>query len=349
MKQMPCYLRTVALSLGLGALFTSACDVSLKDPNAASERNKVELATWTSTPGSSTYSYSKCTADSASDLATHICGTRLDGSSNSTAYNWHTNCSGSGCGTVHVAAYYMLTENLGPQTLHVEAFDNASFTNAPVSSLEIAGFDASKPSSTNFEELYLAPGEYYFRAYLTQGTAAPLPYSLQGMELVSDAPIGVWGALSGAQRVLVKSAGAVMDPVVIKIDQLFKKAQAPEDTLAKFRLQITLSDTAASVEKFRNIHILLLKAPDLELVPTYDFTLSSNNLLATGLNTDFVSPSLTPESYYVFAYVDANSNGFVDAGELSGFIQDAGKPSLVLIDKNKTKSLSVSLAPFIKL
>lgn len=346
MKLMPIlYLRLAGLAF-VGTIFTSACGLSLKDPNAESERDKVQLETWNNGPGGSSYSFVKCSSSHSSDssMLTNICGTKLGDSTGAANYNWHSNCSGSRCGSVFVFAHYLLPDNLGAQqTMHIEAFDNPQFTHAPVASLEIAGFDATKPASTGREEIFLAPGEYYFRAYLTHEGAAALPYSLQGMELVSDAPVGVLGALSGAQRVLVKEASFAADPVHINIDQLFKKPQPAEDSLAKFRLAITLP-LASKVEKFRDVHILLLKEADLELNPSYNFTVSSNSFTMDTLATDFVSPSLTPGAYYVFTYVDANSNGFVDAGELGSFVTVDGKAAAIQIDKEKTKTLATTLA-----
>lgn len=344
MKLMPIlYLRLAGLAF-VGTIFTSACDLSLKDPNAESERDKVQLETWSNGPGGSSYSFVKCSS-SDSTMLTNICGTKLGDTSRAANYNWHSNCSGSSCGSVFVFAHYLLPENLGAQqTMHIEAFDNPQFTNNPVASLQIAGFDATKPTSTAREEIFLAPGEYYFRAYLTHEGAAALPYSLQGMELVSDTPVGFLGALSGAQRVLVKEGSFATDPVHINIDQLFKKPQAAEDSLAKFRLAITLP-ALTKVEKYRDVHILLLKEADLELNPSYNFVVSSNGFLPDTLIADFVSPSLAPGAYYVFTYIDANSNGFVDVGEFGSFITVDGKPAAIQIDKEKTKTLATTLAP----
>ncbi len=339
-------LRSAGLTLAFGVLFTNACAVSLKDPNTESEREKIQLETWNASPGSSTYAFSKCTESGSTAELLNICGSRIGDTAALTNYNWHSNCSGSACASLSVFAHYMLTDNLGTQqTMHIEAFDNPQFNRAPVASLEISGFDASKPTSTAREEIFLAPGEYYFRAYLTHDGASAIPYSLQGMELVTDSPLGVLGALSGAQRVLVKNTSQSVEPVHIYIDQLLKKTQPAEDTQARIRLQIALPPVTP-VEKFRDVHVLLLKAADLEMLPAYNFTLSSNLLTADGLATDFVSPSLEAGAYFVFAYIDSNSNGFVDSGELGAFVETEGQPTAVLVDKNRTKVLMTTLAPF---
>jgi len=345
MTKLPSPYRLAGFVLTFGVLFTSACEVSLKDPNAESERENVQFETWNSAQGSSGYSFVKCSTSGPHSLAVmNICGVKDGESTAQTNYNWHTNCSGSDCGMVSVIADYMLMENLGPQqTMHIEAFDNPKFNHSPVASLEISGFDATRPGSSGREELFLAPGEYYFRAYLTHDEAPALPYSLDGMELVSDLPVGVLGALSGAKRVVVKPGRDETETVHIYIDQLFKKNQPAEDTLAKFRLQIAVNDKSA-VQQYRDVHILLLQEANLEINPSYDFKLSSNALVNGSESTDFVSPSLAVGSYYVFTYVDANSNGFVDSGELGSFVETNGNPTLVAIDKNRTKQLLTTLA-----
>lgn len=341
MKQLSIpYLRMAGLSLAIASVFTAGCEVSLKDKE--SERDEVQFQSW----NADGYSFVKCSSSKDDNYIANICGSKAGESTALTNYNWHTNCSGASCSSVSVFAHYMLNDNLGAQqTLHIEAFDNAQFTNAPVASLEISGFDASKPASSGREELFLAPGEYYFRAYLAQGGSTPVPYSLQGMELVSDSPVGVLGALSSAERILVKSAKAE-EAVHIYINQLFKKPQTEEDSLAKIRLQIALP-TATTVEKYRDVRILFLKEADLEITPAYSFNVSSNSFLADTLTSEFVSPSVKPGAYYVFTYVDANSNGFVDAGELGSFVTVNNEIAAIQIDANRTKNLSTTLAPYV--
>lgn len=303
------------------------------------------MESWSQGPGSSTYSFVKCSAgkDESATALHEVCGTKL-GESAGPNYNWQTNCMGQSCGTVSVFAHYMLSENLGTgETLRIEAFTNPQFSGAPVSSLEIQGFDASKPSSSGREELFLAPGEYYFRAYLSPQGSPPIPYSLQGMELVSETPVGVLGALSGAERVIVKSIAHAVDPVHIYINQLFKKPLPAEDTFAKLRLEISASEELKTqIEKYRDVHVLLLNEADLELKPAYDFTLSSTSLIVDSPSTSFVSPSVEPGDYYVFTYVDANSNRYFDDSELGSYIVNAdGEPELVTLEKDRTKALKL--------
>lgn len=335
------------LAAGALSLLSAGCEVKLKDMGEDDERETVEMESWSNGPGSSTYSFVKCSSAEGKNLNPlySVCGTRLNDSSGQ-SYNWQTNCVGSSCGSVSVFAHYMLNDDLGQQgTLHIEAFDNAQFANAPVSSLEIQGFDASKPTSSKLEEIFLAPGEYYFRAYIAPAGTTPIPYSLQGLELVSETPVGILGALSGAERVLVKNAAAASDTVHIYINQLFKKPVPAEDSFAKIRLELSLKeDLKADVEKYRDVHVLLLKEADLELKPAYDFTLSTTNLLVDTPATYFVSPSVEPASYYVFAFIDANGNRYFDENEVGAYVSEAdGKPSLVSIEKDRTKALKLGL------
>ncbi|MES2744231.1 MAG: hypothetical protein V4655_02345 [Bdellovibrionota bacterium] len=344
--------RDLSLRLWVSTLtllvLSTACDVRLRDLDEDAERDVVQMESWSSGPGSSTYTFAKCSTGkntSASSL-NNVCGTRPGSESTGLTYNWQTNCAANSCGTVSVFAHYMLNENLGPQkTLRMEAFTNPQFTGSPVASLEIQGFDASKPTSSGLEEIFLAPGEYYFRAYLSPEGSTAVPYSLQGMELVSDTPVGVLGALSGAQRVLVKSPQAPAEAVHIYINQLFKKPVQAEESFAKIRLDLSLSeDQKAKTEKYRDVHVLLLKEADLELKPNYDFTLSTTALITETPSTSFVSPSVEPGSYYVFTFIDANSNRYFDETEIGSYISNAdGKPELVTLEKDRTKGLKLGL------
>ncbi len=335
------------LSAAALALVSTACEVRMKDLSGADEREEVELETWSSGPGSSTYSFVKCSSGSKAKGTTNlyeVCGTKLNGGSDQ-SYAWQANCAGSSCGSVPVVAHYRLNEDLGPgQALHIEAFTNPQFTGYPVASLEIQGFDASKPSSSDIEEIFLAPGEYYFRAFLAAAGATPLPYSLQGMELVSEAPVGVLGALSGAERVVVKNSSQWNETVNIYIDQLFKKPTPEEDSFAKIRLELSLADESkGKVEKYRDVHVLLLKEADLELRPAYDFTLNTSELLQDA-KAYFVSPSVKPASYYVFVFIDSNGNRYYDETEIGAYVKNAeGKADLISIEKDRTKGLKIGL------
>jgi hypothetical protein len=209
--------------------------------------------------------------------------------------------------------------------------------------LEIVGFDTSRPNSTDKEEIYLAPGEYYFRAYLAHEGDHPLPYAFEGMELVGDHPVGFLGALSGAERIVVKTAGD-QQVLHITIDQLYKKPQAEPDSLAKLRLQISV-DPSVTIPHARDLHVVLSNEANLEATPVYDFTLSTDELLIKDQENqaDFLSPSLTPGSYYVFTYIDANGNGYADPEETSAYVLEGTDPVVVKVEQNRTRSVKVQL------
>lgn len=331
--------------IGLGFLLVSCY---IEDPRP-DERETVTLESWESTPAASSYSYLECKAGTNSSYLLSFCGQKpgnaLTGDAGSPyTYNWGTNCRGSECAQVSVMAFYQLNTDMGAgQTLRIEAFDNAQFRGSPVANLEIVGFDTSHPNSTKPEKLFLAPGEYYFRAYITHDGDRPLPYTFDGMELVDERPVGVYGALSGAERVVIRSTGD-FEVINIVIDQLFQKTNSAEDTLAKLRLQIAI-DSSVAIPTYRNVHIVLTKEADVEATPAYDFTLSTNQFLIKDQENqaDFLSPSLTPGDYYVFSYIDTNGNGFADLDEAAAFVLDDGEPMTVKVEKNRTRSAKVLL------
>lgn len=330
---------SVALGLAL-----SSCAV--EDPN----REKVEMEKWTTGPDGNTYTYMKC--EGARRYMATFCGQKTtttttapsEGQATPYTYNWQTNCNGANCATVSVFAHYAIGTDLGAgQTLRIEAFDNPQFRSTPVASLDIVGFNTSRPNSTDREEIYLAPGEYYFRAYITHEGDSPVPYPLQGMELVSDRPVGFLGASSGAERVVIEGPSD-QKTIHIAIDQLYEKAVPEAESFAKLRLQIAV-DAAVTIPHARDFHIVLSKEADLEAKADYDFTINTNELLVTGQErqTDFLSPSLDPGTYYVFTYIDANGNGLVDPEESSAYVLEGKDPAEVKIEKDRTRSVKVQI------
>lgn len=298
--------------------------------------SEVTYSSWESYPSSSTYEYFQCKATKLS-----LCGERpnLDNQ-----YTWNSTCKGRDCSVLSVFAHYTLNENLGQnQTLAIEAFDNANFNGSPVASLAINGFDGSSPHSTEREEIYLAPGEYYFRAYIHSAQDPLVPYPLNGMDLVGERPVGVYGALSGAKRVVI-TKGQQATPIHINIDQLFKRPGSEPDTQAKLRVKFSLTSEIL-VPNDRQLHILFLKNPDYEEKPAYAFTISSNLLLTPSSDgsVEFVSPSLKPGAYYLFAYIDQDSDGLFDEGEAQAFYRFNEKIAPVTLEAEHTRTTSLLL------
>jgi hypothetical protein len=332
------------LAFGALSLWTSAC-AFVVDDGTAEEEETIEWGTATEEfyPNSKTYTYSQC---KSVNKPGSLCGQRLglSGSRPDTSYAWNSNCRGQDCQILSLFVHYVLSENLGTaQTLRIEAFDNSRFVGTPSASLEIAGFDASRPQSSEREEIYLAPGEYYFRAFLSQAGQPSVPYALNGMELVGETPLGVYGALSGARRVLV-APDRLPEPIHITIDQLFKKPGSEPDTRARLRLKLEVAE-GLSIPADRDVRIQLLTTPDIEQFPAYSYTLNSRLLQVPGREfaTEFVTPSLRPGRYFVFTYIDEDSNGFYDRGELGALYTEAEEPSFVQVDKDTTRTLYLVL------
>ncbi|HYX33118.1 MAG TPA: hypothetical protein VE954_08370 [Oligoflexus sp.] len=337
-------VRKILVLASFLSLFTG-CAVELDD-TPADEEDKVhyEYGTWETHPNSSTYEYVECTTSGGSS---RLCGYRPGTSASSTRpdYSWQSNCRGGDCQILNVFAHYSLHENLGTsRTLVIEAFENAQFSGSPAANIHIAGFDASRPNSSDLEEMYLAPGEYYFRAYFTTADSQPTPYPMDGMILVGEVPVGVYGALSGAKRVMVKPE---QQPEVINIyiNQLFKKPGSDPDTNARIRLRVNVSPEDI-IPANRDVRIFLLKTPDTEARPLYNLSFSSNLLLVHGqeYTAEFVTPSLDLASYYVFAFVDENSNGYYDSIELGAFYLENQEVSSFPVERDRTRSLQLNLS-----
>ncbi len=334
------------LALASVSLWLPACAVVLDDTPKDQDKYSYEYGSWESQPNSSTYQYVQC---SGSGSASKLCGYRPDSSgqpSRDEQYTWQSNCRGSDCQIINVFAHYSLQENLGTnQTLIIEAFQNAQFSGSPVANIQIAGFDATRPNSTDLEEIYLASGEYYFRAYFRTGQSQPTPYSMGDMILVGDQPVGVYGALSGAKRVLVKN-DQKPETVNIYINQLFKKPGSEPDSNAHLRLRLSVPVTQTAPAD-RDIRILLLIRPDIEAKPAYAFTLSSNLLLINGResSTEFITPSLAVGAYYLFAFIDSNGNGYYDPSELGAFYLENQEVSSLTVERDRTRSLQLTLQP----
>ncbi len=320
-----------------------ACAVHLDDTPEDEEKVHYEYGTWESSPNSSTYEYVECTSSGGSS---RLCGYRpgTQGSPNRPDYSWQSNCRGRDCQILNVFAHYSLHENLGiNRTLVIEAFENAQFSGSPVANIRIAGFDASRPNSSDLEEMYLAPGEYYFRAYFTTSDAQPTPYPMDGMILVGDEPVGVYGALSGAKRVVV-NPNQKPEVINIYINQLFQKPGSEPDTHARIRMRLNVSPDDFILAN-RDVRIFLLKTPDIEAKPLYNLSFSSNMLLVHGqeYSAEYVTPSLAVASYYVFAFLDENNNGYYDSTELGAFYLENQEVSSFPVERDRTRSLQLTL------
>ena len=107
--------------------------------------------------------------------------------------------------------------------------------------------------------------------------------------------------------------------------------------------------TQGLIPSNRQLYVALLDEADVETEPEYKFSLTSNLVLVKGqeLQTEYVTTSLKLQNYYVFVYLDTNGNGLVDEGELANFAQTSGEPQLFTAERNRTKTVSVALSPFL--
>jgi hypothetical protein len=261
-------------------------------------------------------------------------------------YTWRTSCRTADCQAVKVIAQYMLPDDLGGErVVHVEAFDNEHFQGAPVGTVRIDNF-AARRGEYHTADLYLPPGEYYVRAYMTTEDDTSVPYSLGGMTLVGDEPVGVYGALSSAEmvRIAPRSQALFPDPVYVYLDKLFKKPGSEPDTDAHLRLNLSVSDPKL-VPGGRKVEIQLRKSADLADAPVATFEMATDLFLIQGRagKAEFVSPSLKEGDYTVFVFVDANGNGYAEDDELSALYSVNTQPAAVAVRKDRTETLALQL------
>lgn len=262
-------------------------------------------------------------------------------------YTWRTSCKSGACQEIKVFVHYMLTEDIGgTRVVHVEAFDNEHFQGAPVSTVRIANFEA-KRGEWRDGQLFVAPGEYYVRAYLTTNDDEVTPYVLGNMQLVGQEPVGVFGASSGAEmiRVQPKAQNKNPDPVHVYLDKLFKKPGSEPETNAHLRINLAMADGQTAPDG-RQVKVELRKSADLAEAPSARFEIATELLLVTGRpgKTEFVSPSLAEGNYVVFVYLDANGNDLFDADEMSLMYQVNQQPFAVAIRKDRTETIGMVLA-----
>jgi hypothetical protein len=335
--------RAGALSLPLVAVAASGCFIDASDDTTDGDRGTTRIET----PADTIPAGLRDTAQTCELEGAGAAGTPTWYCFETEEYQWRTSCRSDGCQQVKVFTHYMLPDELdGHYAVNVEAFDNPAFQGAPVGSVRLADF-AARRGSWKESELYLEPGEYYLRAYMTDADAGDVPYVLGGMTLVADRPVGVFGALSGAEmvRVAPRAQARHPDPVHIYLDKLFKKAGSEPETNAHLRVALAAAE-GVEVPDGRQIHVQLRKTSDMAEAPVYDFTMASEALLVQGRlgRAEFVSPSLALGPYVVSAFVDDNGNGLLDAGEPAAVHRVDGLAQALQIAANRTETIALTLA-----
>jgi len=263
----------------------------------------------------------------------------------STDYRWRTSCSDEGCLSTSVSVSYMLNKDLGDNlTVHIEAFDNKNFEGYPDGTVEIRQFKG-QTGYVDTAELYLPAGEYYLRAYINTNEEQPIPYTLEGMELIADKPMGVYGATSSVAKVYVND-WQQQDAVAIVMDQLFKKPGSEPETNARLRIKLN-TENHADIEVGRKIYVELFRDTDFDDTPLYSFDMASTLLKIDGNlgAAEFLTPSINAGTYVVRVYLDANGDGFLDAPEIYGVFSENDVPRYVTFEQNHTKTISLELSP----
>jgi len=241
-------------------------------------------------------------------------------------------CRNQTCRKVNVFVIYTLREDLGQgNNVVLEAFDNSRFEGSPQATALISGFDASGSGSISEGQLMLTPGKYYIRAFISQQSATAAPYEYGGMKLVSNKPVGYYGAASGAHSILVGEKPTDEAPLTIKLNYLFKSDEKEVPSDANLRIQFTTAQDA-KIESSRKLRIELRDTSDFAATPKASYSLPSDSLLVSGRigKAEFVARNLIPAKYTVLAYIDTNDNEYPDAEEMkqstaAGFITIAGK------------------------
>lgn len=255
-----------------------------------------------------------------------------------------SNCNVKECFAQKIRIFYMLSEDLGINNqVVIEAFDNHLFQGNPVSSNRITNFDASYAGANQEIYLALAAGEYYLRAYIDTDSSPALPYQYGEMEVVSEKPFGVFGALSNATKIYVPYDSRNQE-LSIYLNELFQEPEAPVPSNAYLRVSID-SSQIETIPTGQDIYIELHNTIDFAYQPVYQFTLPSESLKVSGNMdyTEYVSNQLTTGDYFVFAYIDSNGNGYYDSNEPSQTFRRYGVEATVAIIANRTESISLVL------
>ena len=254
------------------------------------------------------------------------------------------NCDNDNYQSINVIINYKLTENLGRnRTLKIEAFDEPDFSTSPVTSTTVFQFDATKPGTTVREVMHLDSGDYYFRAYLTDEDGNVIPYDYQGMQLVSNSPVGVFGVLGVAKKVTITDCPYTKnDDVLISLDRLFKPYD-PKDSDAYIRLKVEVAPDKA-VRRKAYLRIELFDRDDFAYEPIESFKVSALSLnQQSGYKTEFVSPQLNTGNFYLRVYIDTSGNGYFDESEPMYSHRIYGELTPVRIIENRTETINVNL------
>jgi hypothetical protein len=264
---------------------------------------------------------------------------------------WKASCTSSECQEVPITVSYLLSEDMGHTGVTVEAFNNASFTGAPVGTVHVSNFDTSRRGSYRSTSMFLSPGMYYFRAFVNNEWDRIVPYQYQNLQLVGERPIGIAGGMSlplphfvTRDDASLRFYSAASTPVHITIDKLFRKPGQPLNTKAFLRIKFNVDNTS-EVPVGRDVLIGLYPDDDIYQAPSAQFKMPTEKLLVVGQvgQADFLTPELEVGKYVVFAWIDQNGNEFPDDNERSSMSMNLGQPKALDISANRTALLEMTL------
>lgn len=255
-------------------------------------------------------------------------------------------CARSECQTLPVTVHYMLADVMPSSgKAVVEAFDNPRFLGAPVATAEITGFYAQKPGYRRSTELRLPQGSYFFRAYVDSGEGTPAPYTFQNLNLITEKPMGVFGALSDVEAFRVESFQSTSNaPLNIYLNHMFRKSELEGPSGANVRVRLSLGESTI-IARDRLVRFELRPDADLATHPQSVHEMPTERLLVEGGKgeADFLMTNLKEGNYIMFAFLDANGNGYHDQGEPSKLHGRYGEPLFIKVSANRTESIDIKL------
>jgi|GEM_PF-2467779 len=266
---------------------------------------------------------------------------------NKSAENEHniSACGNKSCYKVPVRVHYMLTENIGPQSVVIEAFDNQYFQGAPLARKVANRLDTAKPGTFVESEMSLPAGEYFVRAYLNNNRNEVTPYEYEGMELISNMPVGLYGAASHAETLTVTAAQSTKPAFVqIYLDKLFKRPHAEEPTQAHLRVIYKFA-TGFTVPAGRTVYFELFDKPDFNYIPMTRMEAPSEMSMINGREgiAEFLSPELPIGQYFLRIYLDVNGNRFMDRSEPRYIFFKHGESAKIDIIAQRTETIEAEL------
>ena len=255
-------------------------------------------------------------------------------------------CQYRRCQAVPINVQYLLAKDLGHgYNAVIEAFDNPRFFGSPVAQTNLLDFNPTHPGQTKTTFMTLTPGSYYLRARLDNDNQN-LPYEYKDMILVGNDPVGFYGALSSPKKIYVgpDRLGTCRSLINIGIDKLFVDPSKEPKSQAKLRLKLEVASTSG-INPGGLTYIELHHSRDFAKTPSYRYSISSEQFLISDhyKEAEFVTPSVNPGYYYIFAYMDTNSNGYYDEGEAQAIHSQNQSSIPVSLEKNRTETMNLRL------